>query len=191
MSKKIVFFDFDNTITKRDTLPTFLKYLYPLPIFLFKSLIFLPFYVLFKLRLISNNLAKKILVFIFFKELKIEYFEEKVRKFTLEILPKLIKPKSLELINKYKKENYQIVIVTANFEQILYLWAKNNQLELIGTQLEIKGNKFTGKLASKNCRDYEKVNRIKQKFNLNKLIKSFIPLSKSLISIVVSKLNLK
>ncbi len=78
MGKKIVFFDFDNTITKKDTLPIFLRYLYPFHIFIFKSLLFFPFYVLFKLKIISNDLAKKILTNIFFRNLSLEIFNKKV-----------------------------------------------------------------------------------------------------------------
>ncbi len=78
MSKKIVFFDFDNTITKKDTLPVFLRYLYPFPIFFIKFLLFFPFYVLFKLKIISNDLAKKILTNILFKNLSLEVFNKKV-----------------------------------------------------------------------------------------------------------------
>ncbi len=58
------------------------------------------------------------------------------------------------------------MVVTGNFEEILRLWATKNNVYLIGTKLEIRDNRFTRNLATKNCTSYQKVIRIKEIFNL-------------------------
>jgi HAD superfamily phosphoserine phosphatase-like hydrolase len=59
------------------------------------------------------------------------------------------------------------VVVSASVECWLGPWCDKNGLDLIGTQLEIKDNRVTGKLLSKNCYGKEKVNRIRERYDLN------------------------
>ena len=46
-------------------------------------------------------------------------------------------------------------------------WCDKNNIDLISTRLEVKDNKLTGKFATKNCYGREKVNRVKEAYDLS------------------------
>jgi len=52
-------------------------------------------------------------------------------------------------------------------ENWLKKWCKKYNIDLIVTCLEIKNGKLTGKFSAKYCHGIEKVNRIKQCYNLS------------------------
>ena len=59
---KIAFFDFDGTITKEDSTIKFIRYLVGDFKFFIGILILLPCIILYKLKIISNNLIKQIII---------------------------------------------------------------------------------------------------------------------------------
>ena len=65
--KQLFAFDFDGTLTTRDTLIAFIRYTCGTPRFLFGFLLHAPLLVLMKLRLYSNGKAKQRLFSWFFR----------------------------------------------------------------------------------------------------------------------------
>ena len=83
-------------------------------------------------------------------------------------IDKIVRPKAIEKINWHKNQGHKVVVVSASIECWLRPWCEKNGLELIATKLEIKDDIVTGKLLSKNCYGVEKVNRIKELYNIEK-----------------------
>lgn len=165
---RIAFFDFDGTITTKDTLLEIIKYQKGSARFYLGFLLYSPYLVAYKLGIISNQLAKEKILAHFFKKTPQELFQQRCDAFAQESLPALIRPKALEEIKKLKSLNADIVIVTASATSWIQYWCNNNQLQLIGTQLEVKEDKLTGKIVGNNCHGQEKVNRIKAAYDLSK-----------------------
>lgn len=166
MKKGIAFFDFDGTVTNKDTLLEFIKFSRGRWRFFFGFLINSPYLVAYKLKLISNQIAKEKILRFFFKDIPITSFKEECELFAEQVLPGLLRPKALEQIEKLKKEECVVVIVSASPENWIQNWAENNQLELIASQLEIADGKLTGKILGKNCHGPEKVRRILEKYTV-------------------------
>jgi HAD superfamily hydrolase (TIGR01490 family) len=167
VKKEIAFFDFDGTITKRDTLLEFIKFSKGIFGFYFGLLVNLPFLIAFKLGFISNQSAKEKVLRFFFHNTPIAIFQERCANFSKNVLPKLIRPKALEEIQRLKQKNTIVVVVSASPENWIEDWAKKLQLEVIGSRLEIREGKLTGKILGKNCHGDEKVNRISEVYNLS------------------------
>ena len=73
---RIAFFDFDGTITSKDSLLEFIKFALG-PFKYYKGLLFLsPMLILFKLKFIPNDLAKEKLITYFFSGFDSKYFLE-------------------------------------------------------------------------------------------------------------------
>ena len=166
MKKGIAFFDFDGTVTNKDTLLEFIKFSRGRWRFFFGFLINSPYLAAYKLKLISNQIAKEKILRFFFKDIPITSFKEECELFAEQVLPGLLRPKALEQIEKLKKEECVVVIVSASPENWIQNWAENNQLELIASQLEIADGKLTGKILGKNCHGPEKVRRILEKYTV-------------------------
>lgn len=164
---KIAFFDLDGTITKKDTLIEFIKFAIGSYQY-YKGLIVLcPILLAYKLKIISNNIAKEKLISHFFKGWDIIEFENLANNYSIWEIDKIIRPKALERIVWHLECGHKVVVVSASIESWLNGWCKKNNLELLGTKLEFNNNILTGKFSNKNCYGIEKVNRIKEKYNLN------------------------
>ncbi len=164
MKKGIAFFDFDGTITTKDTLLEFIKFSKGSKRF-YLGFLYNAFYLLaYKLKLISNQTAKEKVLQFFFKNTPVHVFNDQCKLFSTQVLPKLIRPKALKELQKLKDENFIVVIVSASPQNWIQPWSSAMEVELIASQLEIQDDKITGRILGKNCHGPEKVRRIMEKY---------------------------
>lgn len=167
MKSSIAFFDFDGTITYKDTLFEIIKYQKGKRA-LYVGLIKLsPWLIAMKLHIISNAATKEKVLTFFFKDTPLQNFQRKCDEFIATKLPRLIRPDALKEINKHKQNNATVVIVTASAENWIAGWCRQNHIKCIATKLQIRDGKITGRIDGKNCNGIEKVNRIKALFQLD------------------------
>lgn len=166
-NKTLVLFDFDGTITFKDTFLEFIKFTHGKARFYAGFSILFPFLLLYKLGIISNYKAKEIVLSWYYKGKTLQYLQEKGKAFAEQKLPQLIRPLALKKIQEYKAQQFEIVIVSASIKEWLEAWCQIQQIPLISTELEVKNNKITGKLATANCFGAEKVRRVEQNYNIS------------------------
>lgn len=164
--KSIAFFDFDGTITTKDTLLEFIKFTQGTPAFLAGFLLHSPYLVAYKLNIIPNQLAKEKVMRHFFKGTFLSQFQSWGDAFATEVLPGLIRPKAVEEIKKLQESGVTVVIVSASFGNWIQKWATAHGLQLIATKAELRDEKLTGRIDGKNCHGTEKVRRIQELFTL-------------------------
>lgn len=167
MKADIVFFDFDGTITTKDTFLEFIKFYRGSYEFYKGFLINSPFLIAYKLNIIPNYQAKERILRYFFKDERFDHFQGVCDDFATRCLPKLIRPNALLEIERLKKENIEVVIVSASAENWITKWSTALGLRLIATKLEVRDNKITGNIDGRNCYGAEKVNRIKEIFEID------------------------
>ena len=165
--KKLVLFDFDGTLTTRDTLLEFIRFYHGTLKFLWGFFVTSPPIILSKLKIIPNWRAKEIVLTWFFKDETLEQFNSTSIAFASHCTPSLIRPKALSEINNYLLEGWRVVVVSASAENWVKPWCDATGVECIATKLELKDNKLTGKIAGKNCYGPQKVVRILEKLNIN------------------------
>jgi len=163
---KIAFFDFDGTITTDDSLLKFIRFVVGDFRFLQGLVVLLPVLTAYKLKLVPNYKAKQMMLSYFFKGMEKNYFHEVARKYSLEHIDSIVRAKAMQKIQWHQNEGHTVVVVSASLECWLAPWCKKNALELIGTKLDMSDEKVNGQLLSKNCYGIEKVNRIKEHYNL-------------------------
>ena len=171
MNRRIAFFDFDGTITTKDTLLEFIRYSKGGSRYALGFLLNSPWLIAMKLKIISNQAAKQRILTFFFGKQTLTSFEKQCTNFANEILPGLIRPKALAEIQRLRDANADIVIVSASPENWIRPWSDNSGLQLIATRLSVftdkKGeSRLTGAIEGANCYGEEKVNRIQQRFAL-------------------------
>ena len=167
MNKAIAFFDFDGTITEKDSLLEFIRYVKGDAAFYFGFFIHSPVLILYKLQIISNHSAKEMMLRYFFGKMDVEIFRKHCDDFTNKKLPQLIRPKAMHEMKKMQESGASVVVVSASPENWLRSWCTANGAECIATRLVITDNKITGKIEGRNCHGREKVNRIRSAFNLD------------------------
>ena len=162
----IAFFDFDGTITKKDSMFDFISFAVTKKTFLIGMIYLLPIMILTKLKIIPNYRGKEILLSHFFKGMRIKNFVQLASKYSLTMIDKIVCLDALERINWHKNNGDKVVVVSASINTWLIPWCDKNNIDLLATELEISNNTITGKLSSKNCHGVEKVNRIKERYQL-------------------------
>lgn len=166
MGSAIAFFDFDGTITRKDTLLEFIKYSKGTAAFYKGFLLNTHFLFAYKLKLIPNQTAKEKILTYFFKQMPVGVFEQLCNGFVREQLPGLIRPGAHAEIKRLQEKNVTVVIVSASPQNWIIQWANELNAALIATRLEVKDNFITGKIDGLNCYGPEKVRRIKEQYQL-------------------------
>ena len=160
-NKKIIAaFDFDGTITKKDSMPIFIRFLSSTPDLIFGTLQMIPYLVLFRLNLIPNYQAKERLFKIFFSGRSQTQFNLTAEKFSRKI-ERMINPEAIKKIKWHQKMGHHVIIISASAENWIRPWASAYGIqEVLATRLEVIDNQMTGNLLNKNCHGQEKVNRL-------------------------------
>lgn len=166
MNKGIAFFDFDGTITTKDTLLEFIKFSKGSLRFYLGFILNSPYLIAYKLKIISNQAAKEKILQFFFRNTSLTHFKLQCQEFAAQVLPSLLRPKAVEEITELQQQGITVVIVSASPENWIRPWADLIRAELIATRLEINNEQLTGKIYQNNCHGEEKVKRIKGNYRL-------------------------
>lgn len=173
VKKRLVLFDFDGTITTKDTFLEFIRFYRGTPRFLAGFAAATPWLVLMKLNFYENYKAKQRVLKWFFSGEDAQAFDAKCRDFTEKIVPALIRPGALTEIAKHKRENATVVVISASAENWVRPWCEKNGLGCLATRLDVVDGKITGKLSGFNCYGPEKEKRIRECYNLSEFDEIF------------------
>lgn len=173
MGKKIAFFDFDGTITKADSFFRFVIFATSWKDLTFKGISLVPMLVKYKLKIISNHVAKATALRALFKGIPEEEMFRLGREFFSLRVPALLKQSALDKIQWHKEHGHTIYLVSASVNYWLYEFTKSQNIGLICTTMESKDGIMTGEQSSKNCYGPEKVRRIKEVVDLSEYSYSY------------------
>ena len=155
--RQIVAFDFDGTLTTKDTLIEFIRYACGTGAFVKGFLRYAHLLVLMKLGLYPNWKAKQKVFAYFFEGMKIEEFDGLCQRFAKDN-QHLLRPKGIEAIQQALDKGAAVLIVSASIDN----WVQPffAEVKVLGTQVEVIDGKLSGRFLTKNCYGQEKVNRI-------------------------------
>jgi phosphatidylglycerophosphatase C len=164
---KLVLFDFDGTLTTKDSFIEFIKHSKGRMNFLLGFLLLSPVLIMYKIGLIKNWKAKELVLTYFFKGQIYSKFQSSCRSFAFEKIDRIINPSAMNRLMERKNESSRIIIVSASVEDWIRPWSEKLGVELIGTRMEVFSNKLTGNISGRNCYGIEKVKRIKEVVDLS------------------------
>jgi HAD superfamily hydrolase (TIGR01490 family) len=162
----IAFFDFDGTITRRDTLFEIIRFQKGTAAMYTGLLLLSPVLVLFRLKLLSSHTTKQIVLRWFFKGAPVQEFRQQCDRFCRERLPALLRPGAIEAIKDHQARGHKVAVVTASAEDWVAPWCAGMGISCIATQLEVKDEHLTGNILGLNCNGDEKVCRIRAQYQL-------------------------
>jgi phosphatidylglycerophosphatase C len=161
----LVAFDFDGTLTVRDSFTAFLKWrsspgrhfmgmmrLFPAAVgYVFDR---------------NRGKIKAAAIREFLRGVRLEDLEREARAFAQSQAPRLFRPDALAVWRRWRAKGAKLVIVTASPEMIVAPFARGLGADfLIGSRLALDPNdKVLGPLLGANCRGPEKVIRLREMF---------------------------
>lgn len=186
--EKVYAFDFDGTLTTRDTFLAFIRHARGNIAFVWGMMLHAPRLVLMLLGMYPNWKAKQRVFAHFFKGMTIDDFNQRCWFFAYE-KRHLIRPKAIEALRQAQAEGAQVLVVSASVENWVSrcieaalataphtakkdseeksLTSNDNSLSsnnptFLCTRIEVKNNRLTGRLLGRNCYGEEKVRRIEE-----------------------------
>ena len=160
--RKIYAFDFDGTLTTKDTLLEFIRFAKGSGQMFCGFLLFSPLLILMKLHLFPNWKVKQKIFSYFFKRMKIDDFNALCTRFA-EQNKHLLRTAGIEKVRQaIAEEHTTVLIISASIDN----WVRpffdeiDKKTQVLGTQIETKEGLLTGQFTTKNCYGEEKVNRL-------------------------------
>ncbi|MBO4720352.1 MAG: haloacid dehalogenase-like hydrolase [Prevotella sp.] len=155
--KRIVVSDFDGTLTTKDTLIEFIRYACGTKAFLWGFLLHAPLLVLMKLGIYPNWKAKQRVFSHFFGGMSLETFDGLCQDFARDSRH-LLRQQGVQALQQAQADGAEVLIVSASIDN----WVQPffPEMKVVGTQIEVKDGRLTGRFLTKNCYGQEKVNRI-------------------------------
>lgn len=159
--KKIYAFDFDGTLTKRDTLIVFLLYAKGWKEFIKCFAMHLHLLLAMKIGLADSGKVKERIFTHYFKGMQEKTFDELCHRFA-ESHKHLLRSKGIQKINEALAEpDSTVMIVSASINNWVAPFFKDmHEIEIFCTRIETVNDIVTGRFLSANCRKAEKVRRI-------------------------------
>lgn len=167
MRRNLAFFDFDGTLTTRDTFIAFILFNKGLVRFVTGMLLLSPFLLLFLLRLIRNDAAKQKVMRYFFAGQSVDAFNRQCELFAKQVIPLHLREVAMKAVQKHLEKGDRVIVVSASAENWVRPWCINNGMECIATRLEVKDGLVTGNISGENCHGPEKVKRILEEIDLS------------------------
>ncbi len=157
-------FDFDGTLTTKDTLLQFIRYAKGTAAFVGGFLLFSPLLILMKLHLYPNYKAKEKIFSFYFKEMEISDFQACCDRFA-QAHKNLIRPQGWDALQKAVDAHAITIIVSASIDNWVRPFFYNfpeGSIRVLGTQIEVADHRLTGRFLTPNCYGQEKVRRIQE-----------------------------
>ncbi len=158
---KIYAFDFDGTLTTRDTLIDFIRFVRGDKATLLGLLRFSPLLLLMKMGIYPNGKCKRQLFTYFFKGMREGVFNDFCETYAHK-RKSILRPAAMEKLREVQQEGHTVVVVSANMDSWVRLFLPG--IEVIGTKVEVMNERLTGRFYTRNCYGKEKVRRFLERF---------------------------
>ena len=155
-------FDFDGTLTRRETLLPFLLHMLGATAVARHALVLSPTLVAYRLGLIRNDVAKERVFVQCLAGKRMDELQEAGERFAAHVLPGLLRQEAMQRLEWHRQQGHRCVVTSASLDIYVRPWAvKAGFDDVIATHLETHGDgRTTGKLSGGNCFGIEKVRRL-------------------------------
>ena len=162
----IALFDFDGTITDREMFVAFLEHAVSRKRLVFAKAALAPLIIGYKLGIVSANTIRAAAVRVGLVGAPISHVEQQAASFGASILPPVIRPIAIERIRWHQARGDKVVVVTGALELALKPWCDAIGIELVGSVLECRQGRLTGRYSLPQCLRQHKVSRVRSQYDL-------------------------
>ena len=157
----LALFDFDGTLTRCETFPRFVRSVVPPERLRWGRWRLAPLVAGYRLGLVSGSRIRAAVVAQALAGMDATRFEAAARDWARTELPALLRPEALARLRAHRDRGDTVRVVSGNFEALLAPWAAGEGVVALGSRLEARGGRLTGRYAGPQCVLEEKVARIR------------------------------
>ncbi|WP_394002342.1 HAD family hydrolase [Luteimonas sp. WGS1318] len=165
-ARDLALFDFDGTITTRETFPDFIRHAIPPRRRALGTALFAPLVIGYKLKLVPVHALRAALVRYAFKNVPLAEVEAAGASLAADLLPTLVRPEIQARIDWHRARGDTVVVVSGGFDVYLAPWCRAQGLDWICSSLAAREGVLTGHYAGAQCVADEKARRVRERYDL-------------------------
>ena len=160
VERKIAVFDFDGTLTNKDTFVEFIKFVFGIYRWSWGFFLYSPILIAMKLHLYSNSKAKERVFSHFFRGMDYGCFKKYCEAFSSSI-SSMVNANTLDMLKEHLRQGHKVYIVSASIYEWVAAWSRTVRIErVLSTCVEVsEKGLLTGCFSTPNCYGEEKVRR--------------------------------
>lgn len=164
MSQPVALFDFDGTLTRRDSFLPYLRQLLGTPALFLRLLQTSPVLLGYLGGWVANDRAKETLLRTCINGWSLERLEQVAHDYARQQLPGLLRPEGMARLDWHRDQGHTCVLVSASLDLYLKPWAARQSFDgLLCSSLQVDDQgKVNGLLAGENCHGEIKVKLIRE-----------------------------
>ncbi|WP_245688423.1 HAD family hydrolase [Vibrio sonorensis] len=166
-SMKLALFDFDGTITNKDTYTEFLFSVSSRSRISLGLLIASPVILAYKLGWLPASKTRPILSRVTFWRRCCHQVQRGADNYVTHTLANHIRPEMLEKIEWHQSQGHRVVVVSANLDILIKTWCSKYNLEWVCSELEVTQGRYSGRYLKGDCSHENKVHFLKQHLDLD------------------------
>ena len=161
----LALFDFDGTITDRETMPGFMRVaVRPLRMVVGQALL-LPAILGYRAGLVSGVAVRAAICRFGFRRVPAHEVEAHGERFARDVLPGTLRPEAMARIAWHKARGDQVVVVSGGLDVYLRPWCQAHGVELLSSSLEQRDGRLTGRYRGKQCVRHEKARLVREHYH--------------------------
>lgn len=162
----LALFDFDGTITTRETFPDFIQLATAPRRLAIGKLLLAPLIVGYRLGIVPATLVRASIVKFAFRGVAEAAVTDAGEAFASDVLPQLLRPEAMQRIQWHKMRGDTVVVVSGGFDLYLSHWCSQHGLALVCSKLESAGGILTGRYLGVQCAGLEKCRRVREHYDV-------------------------
>jgi HAD superfamily hydrolase (TIGR01490 family) len=163
----LALFDFDGTITHRETFPGFVRASVGRRRLWLGNILLAPHVIGYKLGWISGRAVRRRIVAFGYRGRREQEVRAAAARYLHEVVATQLRPEAMQRIAWHRERGDRIVVVTANLELFVSAWCDAQGLEYICSHLETHDGVLTGRYLGRDCCGAEKPRRVRERIDLS------------------------
>lgn len=162
----LALFDFDGTITDRETFPGFVRATVDRRRLRWGAALLAPHVIGYRLGWVSGEAVRRRIVAFGYRGRRESEVRAAAEQYLREVVARQIRPEALERLAWHRERGDRVVVVTANLELFVSAWCEQQGLEYICSHLEARDGVLTGRYLGRDCCGPEKSRRVRERIAL-------------------------
>lgn len=155
----LALFDFDGTLTTRETFPAFMRYAVVRPRLLAGGVLLAPVVFGYRRGWVAGNPTRASIVQMGLRGVDASHLRVQGQAFARDVLPGVLRVEAMARLAWHRERGDRVVVVSGGLDVYLAPWCAGQGVELLCSVLAERGGRITG-YAGPQCVGEEKVRRV-------------------------------
>ena len=158
----LALFDFDGTLTTKETFAPFLRHAVPSMRRAWGSAVLAPLVPMYRRGWLSGSTMRGMATRVALCGLDETMVREAGMQFVREVVPGWLRPEAVAALRAHRDAGDRVIVVSAGFELLVAPWCESEGVECLASRLEVREGRFTGRYLGPQCAGAEKVKRTRE-----------------------------